>query len=237
MNVIEARQQLEQRVDRTKILWKLAMGNVHIFLENFVWTIDTHELEKAKLEHRVADPIKQLPAKRPHMSIMTDLWQDNPLLVVCKSRQMMQTWLFCALALWDFLAHDGRLIMLQSKTEREAVGEQHSGQGLMGRCKFILDQIPPWLLGPDEFESTTTKLVLPRRHSTLWAIPQGADIIRSYTSAGILSDECGVQDEFEQAYAAAMPTIRGGGWFVALSTANPGYFERLYEDRITEEVT
>ena len=210
--------------ERSKLKWKAAMANPHIFLEHFVWTVDPHDKR---------NPIKQLPADRPHMHWMTELWMYNSLLAICKSRQMMMTWLFCALALWDVLAHNGRLIMLQSKTEREAIGEQYTGQGLMGRCKYILSQIPPWLT--PEVDATEKKMVFPRRNSTLRAIPQGADIIRSYTSAGILSDECGFQDEFENAYAAAVPTIRGGGWFVALTTANPGFFERLYEDRITEE--
>jgi len=204
--------------------WQLAMKHPLYFLGQFCWTVDVHD---------EVHPIKNFPL-RPHIRTMTELWVDNPLLVIVKSRQMMQTWLFCALALWDCLAHQGKLVMLQSKTEREAVGDQYSGQGLLGRVKFMLSQLPSWLVPP--YYAKGTQLVFPTQHSTLWAVPQGAAIIRSYTSAGILSDEAAYQDEFEQAYAAATPTIRGGGWFVALSTAAPSFFQRLYEDTVGKKV-
>ena len=168
------------------------------------------------------------------------IWLDNrhpgshswtlTLLVIVKSRQMMMTWLFTALSLWDAMFHQGRLIMLQSKTEREAVGDEYSGQGLLGRCKFMLRQCPPWLVPTYTIKST--QVIFPTMNSTLWAIPQGAAIIRSYTSAGILSDECAFQDEFSDAYGAAVPTIRGGGWFVALSSAHPGFFQQLWQDTV-----
>lgn len=225
MDIEVARQTVKSRRFRQQIAsqWKVAMTHPLAFLELFVWTIDTHDK---------ANPIKRFPSKRPHLTAMTQLWADNPLLVIVKSRQMLQTWLFTALALWDVLANRGRLIMLQSKTEREAVGDEYTGQGLLGRCKFILSQLPEWVV--PEYYPKGTQVIFPTQNSTLWAIPQGSDIIRSYTAAGILSDECGVQDEFENAYTAAVPTIRGGGWFTALSTANPGFFERLYEDRIVD---
>ena len=211
------KQQIEKR-------WQVAMTYPQAFLGQFVRTIDVHD---------EANPIKMFPM-RPHIRTMTELWVNNPLLVIVKSRQMMQTWLFCALALWDCLAHKGKLIMLQSKTEREAVGDQYSGQGLLGRVKFMLSKLPPWLVPPHYAKGT--QLIFPTRNSTLWAVPQGAAIIRSYTSAGILSDEAAFQDEFEQAYAAATPTIRGGGWFVALSTAAPSFFQHLYEDTVGKRV-
>tara|TARA_Y100000310_G_scaffold229356_1_gene231782 strand:- start:605 stop:1291 length:687 start_codon:yes stop_codon:yes gene_type:complete len=204
--------------------WDAAMQHPSYFLGQFCWTIDVHD---------ESNPIKNFPL-RPHIKTMTQLWVDNPLLVIVKSRQMMMTWLFCALALWDVLAHKGKLIMLQSKTEREAVGDQYSGQGLLGRAKFILSQLPTWLVPPHY--SKGTQLIFPTQNSTLWAVPQGAAIIRSYTSAGILSDESAYQDEFEQSYAAATPTIRGGGWFVALSTAAPSFFQSLYEDTVGKRV-
>ena len=204
--------------------WRLASQNPHIFLKNFVWTVDVHDKEW---------PIKRMPAGRPHIKAMVDLWLDNPLLAIVKSRQMMMTWLFTALSLWDAMFHQGRLIMLQSKTEREAVGDEFSGQGLLGRCKFMLRNCPPWLLPQHTIKAT--QIIFPTMNSTLWAIPQGAAIIRSYTSAGILSDECAFQEEFSEAYGAAVPTIRGGGWFVALSSAHPGFFQKLWEDTLGRE--
>ena len=160
---------------------------------------------------------------------------DNPLLILCKSRQMLMTWLFCALAVWDAAFHHGRLIMLQSKREEDAIGDFTTGDGLLGRCKFILNHVPGRRLLGLEYREVFNKVIFTGHNSTLWAIPQGADIIRQRTASGILSDEAAFQDEFSDAYVAARPCIRGGGWFVALSTANPGFFQRLYQDTIDEE--
>jgi phage FluMu gp28-like protein len=45
--------------------------------------------------------------------------------------------------------------------------------------------------------------------STIMAIAQGAEKMRSYTFSAILSDEMGFQDKAEEAYTAALPTIEG----------------------------
>ena len=210
---------------RLKARWELARFDPFRFLKGFVRTCDQHDTQH---------PIKPFPVDRPYIRPLIETWQDNPLLCIVKSRQMLQTWLWCAIALWDAMFHQGRLIMLQSKREEDAVGDAVSGDGLLGRIKFILNHIPGRQILVPQYRSVYNKLMFPDINSTLWAIPQGGDIVRQRTASGILSDEAAFQEEFSNAYVAAMPTIRSGGWFVALSSANPGFFQRLYEDRIDE---
>ena len=201
------------------------------FLQRFAWTCDQHDRKH---------PLKPFPL-RPHIVHVTKLWLNNRLLVVCKSRQMMMTWLFSALALWDAMMHRGRLIMLQSKREADAIGDPVSGDGLLGRVKYMIDHMPgvqqparDRRIFPDgrQCRYLADRVSFREMGSTLWAVPQGAAIIRQRTASGILSDEAAFQDEFADAYVAARPCIRGGGWFVALSTAHPGFFQRLFEDTI-----
>lgn len=196
------------------------------FLEWFVFTLDQHDQEH---------PIKPFPAERPHIEYMTRLWQSNRLLAVKKSRQLLMTWLFTALGLWDAMFHEGRLIIFQSKREEDAVGDETAGDGLLGRAKFILNHVPcreallPWYIPKYK------KIEFPDNSSTIWAIPQGSNVIRQRTASGVLSDEAAFQDEFAHAYTAMVPCIRGGGWIVAVSSAHPGFFERLHEDRLDED--
>jgi hypothetical protein len=193
-----------------------------------VWTADQHDK---------ANPLKAFPIRRPYLQDMVRLWIDNPRLVVLKARQMLLTWLFVGLALWDALFHRGRLIMLQSKREEDAVGDETSGDGLLGRAKFIMNHLPLRRELCPEYTPVGTKILFPRQGSTIWAIPQGGAIIRQRTASGILSDEAAFQPEFGDAYTAAQPCVRGGGWFVALSTADlsdGGAFRRLYEDRLED---
>ena len=205
--------------------WEQAKRDPLCFLEEFVFTCDQHDKDS---------PIKRFPIQRPHLQAMVGLWLDNPLLAVKKSRQLIQTWLFVALGVWDWLFHDGRLIMFQSKREEDAVGDAVAGDGLLGRGRFIMDHLPARSVLVPDYVATYNKMRLPSRNSTIWAIPQGANIIRQRTASGILSDEAAFQDQFGDAYTAAMPCIRGGGWVVALSSAHPGFFERLHGDTLSE---
>ena len=217
--------------DKLPYRWARARLNPHSFQRYFVRTLDQHDK---------SDPVKAFPWRRAHLQAITDLWADNPLLIICKSRQMMMTWLFCVLALWDAMFHPGRLIMLQSKREEDAVGDEVAGDGLLGRCKFILNHLPGAVeLNPQDILLPDGGTAHKRgnriqfsRNSTLWAIPQGASIIRQRTASGILSDEAAFQDEFSDAYTAALPCIRGGGWFAAVSTPHPSFFQHLYQDTL-----
>jgi len=211
-------------MEQLPVRWVLAGRDPLRFLQWFVFTCDQHDQEH---------PIKPFPYDRPHIQHLTRLWQHNRLLALVKSRQMMQTWLFSALSLWDAMFHAGRLIMLQSKREEDAVGDENVGDGLLGRIKFILNHMPP-VPGMPLYQKLGNRVRFTDNNSTLWAIPQGASIIRQRTASGIFSDEAGYQDEFGDAYVAARPCIRGGGWFTCLSTANPGFFQQLCQDTVRE---
>lgn len=207
--------------------WELSRRHPSYFLRWFAHTCDQHD---------PLEPVKPFPWNKPHIVALTDLWMREPRLVIAKSRQMICTWLFSALYLWDTMFNEGRLNMLQSKREEDAIGDEASGDGLLGRAKFILNNIPSparELLVP-KHKMKANRLVFPLQNSTLWAIPQGADIIRQRTASGILSDEAGFQPEFADAFMAATPCVKGGGRFTILSTANPGYFEWLYRDMLDD---
>ena len=211
---------------RLQARWELAARHPLNFLRWFVFTLDQHDQ---------TTPVKAFPWQKPHIRAMTALWLDNPLLIIAKSRQMVETWLFCALHLWLGIFRKGQLVMLQSKREEDAVGNETAGDGLVGRSLFMLHHVPYAHLLLPEVRETTTKIEFPSSNNTLWAIPQGPDIIRQRTCSALFSDECGVQPDFEDAYTAAVPTIMGGGRFTGLFTANPGFAQRLFEDAIDED--
>jgi hypothetical protein len=203
------------------------------FLQYFVFTYDTHAPQGI-------DPVRPFPVDRPYMAPLVDLWLDNPRIAVCKSRQMMVTWLGCALALWDAMFHRGKLILLQSQDFGFAVGSRDTGKGLLGRCQCIIDNmpgrkqlIPPWR---DLTESITFK-----HGSEIIPIAHGSDKTRGDTVSGWLSDEIGFQEKFEQAFTATTACLRdnqhpprgprlGGPWAFLLSTAtmqDGGYLRRI----------
>lgn len=186
--------------------------------DGYVFTLDTKD-------H--INPIKRFP-KKPYLEFLIDLWIKEPLLLVPKSRQIMATWLFCALYLWDTQFHTGRHTYFQSKKEED------SDSIVQERAGFILRHEPSFLWPADfrpEKHINYCSIQFESIHSQIIGIPEGGDQIRSKSPSGVFGDECAFQPEFEKAWEAIKPCIDKGARFTGLSSANPGYFHELVEDR------
>lgn len=192
--------------------WELARRDPCYYASHFVYTLDSQAEES---------PIKPWPA-RPHLDHLTRIWQSNPMIFIPKSRQMLVTWWAAMICSWCLLFRPGNLIYQQSKKLDDAVGDMSSGDGLMGRTKFILDHIPykDWLVQGVDM-SKQDRIRFPAQNSQIVAIAQGGDMIRSHTASGIVSDETAFQDEFDQAYTALISSVRKG-WFVGITTPDLG---------------
>lgn len=217
------RQQLETRV-------ALAQRNPWYYLRYLVYTMDEH------------DPTilaKPFPSKAMYR-IVTRAWQQYDVLFIEKSRQIMMTWIMAALDLWDAMTLYNRLIAFQSKKQIDA-------DKVLKRAKFIYEQLIglgiPWV--PEAKRTgnkigTSDNMSFPLTNSEIESIPQGEDIVRSNTYSRILADEMNHQPEFAEGYAAANPTITGGGRYTAQGTANGRGFgyQMLYgiDDRTLEKL-
>lgn len=190
---------------------------------------------KTQDEHDESIPAKPFPDKA-YIREMVRLWLATKMNLWEKSRQMMASWLFCALYLHDtqFIKSTGgkRLNFIQSKKEEDS-------DALLKRCYFIYENQEPWLKAfyPAEYsychlrffnrEDVERKLPI----GELWAIPQGGDVLRQHTASGLFIDEAAFQPDLEASIRAAQPMLKGGGRIDCVSSANPGYFELLAEGR------
>lgn len=214
---------------RLLVFWEKARRDPMDFLRYWVWTNDQHDMESE------GGSIKPFPVDKPHIEPIVRLWQWNRLLVLVKSRQMLQTWLFVALNVWLAIFRRGSLIMLQSQREEDAIGDFVNGDGLLGRARFILDHMPGRDVFLPDYEPKHNQIKFTDRRSTMWAIPQGGNIIRQRTCTSILSDEAAFQPEMEDSYTASRPTIRGSGRAAYVTTADlsdGGHTKQLYEDTL-----
>lgn len=161
------------------------------------------------------------------------LIHDIGLLPVEKSRQVMATWLVCAYLLWRAKFRQYQLILVQSKREDDAANLVFNKDESVARMSFMESQLPAWLRSIEFPKDATFGHLHVRqsfgRGSHLWAVPEGADIIRSNTPSVVFSDESAFQPEFDASYTAARPCLEGGGQYVAISSANPGSFCELVE--------
>ncbi len=122
-----------------------------------------------------------------------------------------------------------QLILVQSKREEDAANLVYTQEPPIARMSFMEWALPSWLRMMDFPHGCKYAQMIFPNGSRLWGIPEGSDIIRSNTVSVLFSDESAFQPEFGMAYTAALPTVKGGGQLIAVSSAEPGEFAELVE--------
>lgn len=198
---------LKEKCKRDRLFW----------LSHFVKTID---------EHDPINPIKPFPIK-PYIPHLVKLYEQEQILNVEKSRQVVASWFFSAMALHEIQFFDYRLALIISKKQEDAFALVH-------RVRSMYQFQPKWLkdLCPLDkpIKDQPQGHLMPKNGSHLQGLPQGADQVRSRTASVILIDEAAFQDELEQTLEACAPSIFGGGKLVVFSSANPGAFQKICEE-------
>ncbi len=222
---------IKESQDLQDLEYGLCKKSPYHWLTHWARTLDSHDNE---------NPIKTFPDKE-YLKVIVKIWLENKLLLVPKSRQMMISWVICALYLWDTQFHTAKLTFFQSKREEDA-------DDLVRRAKFIYDHQPAFLkryfdgskwinvrANPQvpQGRHVFCKLSFPDIHSEIRGIPQGGDIIRMQTCSGIFADEMAFQPEAKDAYTAAKPTLSAQGRFTGVSTAEDNSF---FEDMVFDKV-
>lgn len=168
-------------------------------------------------------------AEAGHSLLWLQALASSGLLFVEKSRQVMVTWLVCAYLLWRAKAKEHQLILLQSKREDDAANLVFTKEPWQARISFMESHLPKHLQTARFPRCASYAQVSFPNGSRLWGIPEGQDIIRSNTASVIFSDEAAFQPEFGGAFTAALPSVKGGGQLIAVSSAEPGTFAELVE--------
>lgn len=186
-----------------------------------------------------ANPIKPYPSNLAYLKFIVLMWQIYLKIAVPKSRRMTCSWTFLALIVWDTIFHRGRSWAVTSKKEEDA-------KELVSRCEFMIERIPPEKIPPElipkmkngKMQSSPPAIEFVETHSKIQGFPAGADQLRQRGFSGIFEDESAFQEESEETYAAAEPTIRGGGRFNKVSSRaikDRGFFKKICFDRLDAE--
>ena len=166
----------------------------------------------------------------PYLKHVLDfIHQGGPgdICAIPKTRQMKMTWLLAAECSWESKFHSHARAMWQSKKDLDACSVVYRNSWFHSRIAFIERALPKfmWSIG---LKGTKGDLWYPNGSVTS-AIPQGPDMLRSYSPSLFIGDECCFQPEFEEAYGALLPAIKGGedgagGRAILISTARAGTF-------------
>src|SRR3990167_5268220 len=173
--------------------------------------------------------VKLFPSDKEYLLDLAARFVQEPLLLVKKSRQMMVSWLAVAYCAWRCYTRPNQLIIWQSKTEGDAaamVFDKDDPQ--VARMSFICSKLPRWAF--DTPKGSYASLLWPNG-SIVKGAKQNPEMVRQLSPSLVLSDEMGFQEYAGEIYAAARPAISGGGQFIGISSANPGFFWEAAEDR------
>jgi len=197
------------------------------FLCHCVYTLD--EVDQAQ-------PVKPYPSHFEYARFITLMWQHHKKMAIPKSRRMTVSWTCLALIVHDAIFHKGRSWAVTSKKEEDA-------RELVSRCEFIMNHIPADKIAPEllpkmkrgGMQSSPPVIEFEQLNSRIQGFPQGGNQLRQRGFSGIFEDECAFQEESEATYAAAEPTIRGGGRFIKVSSRaieDGGFFKKIVFDQL-----
>jgi len=228
MKSVEYLQKLAKSPELRNLEWAKCHEDPYYWLTNWAFTLDVHDPK---------NPQKPFPDKE-YLRIIVDKWLEHKILLFPKSRQMMMSWVFTGLYLWDTQFHYGKLTFFQSKKADDA-------NDLVKRAKLIWDNEPSFLkryYKRGEFHKLNCNpqnqgnhvyslLTFPDIKSEIRGVPEGGDVVRMHTLSGMLSDESAFQPEMASAFTALKPTLSSGGRLTCVSTANDNtWFEEAVFD-------
>ncbi len=178
--------------------------------QHYVWTRDEYDPD---------NPVKPFPDEPALREVLGEIHNGHQQ-VTCigKSRQLSVTWLIVAYFAWWARFHGNQLLFIQSKKEEDAANLVFNKEPGLARASFIEENLPVWMKQP---LSTAYGIIVYPNGSKLWGIPQGGDIIRSYTGSGLFSDESAFQPFAREAYRAAKACCRK---IIMVSSAEGGSF-------------
>lgn len=170
-------------------------------------------------------PVPAKPYVEPLLGYLTG---KERYLATAKSRDVMGTWLHIVAAAHPLFFNDGWEGVAQSEKAPKTFE-------LLERIEAIHYRQPKFLRrhrlvitkGSDKSGTVT----VPELGNVLYGVGQGAKQVRQYHPALYFQDESAFQNEAHEAYAAIQPAIRGGGKVWLLSSAAPGFFQTIVEDR------
>jgi hypothetical protein len=181
------------------------------WLTNYVKTFDEHDKE---------NPVKPFPVK-PYLQPILEEIQNEDVVHLAKSRQMVISWLMIAYLLWEAQFFSYRLEAVFSKKEEDA-------HALVERAKFIYNYQPIWLKNLCGLDRKMRDMpygnLFFMNGSKLKGLAQGKDQVRSYVPSTALIDEAAFQDKLEETYNACVPCCQK---IITVSSANGGFFQRL----------
>ena len=222
------------REDFTKLPLKerlLALQEPMNFLRYCVFTRD----EVDPLAPIKAAPVwPDAPLYKPYIEPIVNIWESSPYTLLDKSRRMWISYLMLTLHLHLSFTNTDRRVAIVSKKFEDSCAH-------LDNMKKIYETIPeavwPAACRP-KLRSKEGFIYFDEIGSIIHAVASGPDQMRQYGFSAAFFDEMDFWDNQELTYAAAAPTLQGGGKLTIATTHSfvdtgvESFYRLLSEDRV-----
>jgi len=206
------------------------------FLRDAVWTIDQQKGGDGGAKRKwpggeINDPNHECRCCeggcQNYLHHLVNRLHSEPEILLPKSRRLLASWTVIAYAYWRARYKEHELIGLASRKAGHHDGE---GSGELVKRAWQIHQAMPPEATVRKANYSHCRLVMDNG-SEIVGIAQGADQARQYTYTCYIADEFAFWEWAGKTYAALKPALEGGGQFIGLSSASPGFMEQLVFDR------
>jgi len=204
----EAEREKAERNEEESV--RMMLADPLIWMQKYTQTKDSHWREAG-----ASSPYRPFPDK-PYFRSLVELFQQEPILFVEKSRDMMISWLSVGLFTHTAMTTEGIEVLFQSQKMEKAVELVEYAKILYERQHPAIRRRYPLRRG----KQSDAELEF-QHGSRIIAIPGGGDQIRSYHPWGLFQDEAAFMPEAGESYDHAVPVCQK---IVVVSSAGPGWF-------------
>lgn len=206
-----ARQQvLASKLNEKRV--SLATGDLVTWLTDYTRTKNPHFVEQG-----LASAFERFPDK-PYFRSIAYAFENEPVIFVEKSREMMLSWLIAGFATFHAMRTPMREVLVQCQKEAKALEFIHY-------CVTLYEEQPDWLKAAfplaKPLKQQPAEMLMFAHGGRVKGVPAGADQVRGEHPWLYIADEAAFQDQAGSCYDNA---VRVSKKVIVNSTAGPGWF-------------
>ncbi len=195
--------------------WRKCRRDVHYFLNEYAYIQDFNTGRRIKWE------------SWDYLEDLLNIFLEYKDIIILKARQLGISWLLAGYGLWKVQFSESAKGLFLSQGEKES-------WDLVGKCKFVLLNEPPFLQLTQKHPESRELLDFKANYSLIESLPSTEKAGRSTDATFIARDEPARHPYGKPNFSAVGPTIDGGGQSIDLGTIDKQDLNNHLTERVNK---